>query len=79
VSDPTDKAIRDRMHAFATADSEQEIGQAAETYDAAITAVLDWAASMETDFEGKESTYGMAIAREVRGRIAAAMDVTEDA
>jgi hypothetical protein len=75
VSDPIDKAIRDRMHAYATSDSEQEIGQAAETYDAAITALLDWANGMETDFEGNASTYGAAIAREVRGRIAAAMNL----
>ena len=73
-----DKKIRDRMHEFATTNNDEVVFSAAETYHEAITAVLDWASSMEVDLEGKPSHYGMAIATEVRARIAKALEIGED-
>lgn len=72
-----DKKIRDRMHEFATSGSDEQVSQAAETYHEALAAVLDWASSMEVDFEGKPSHYGKAIAMEVRGRIAKALEIED--
>lgn len=70
-----DKKIRDRMYEFATTNSDEQVSQAAETYDAALSAVLDWATGMEHDFMGEPSAYGLAIATEVRSRIAKAMEI----